>query len=234
MTLLGDAIADAMARPNLDERLIVAPLLDPRKQIGPGSVDLRLGTEFIEFNRSGRRYVDVTYAEDESIGAGPFERRTVIPLGSGLTLHPGQFVLGCTLEFISLPADLSAQVVSRSSWGRLGLIVATAVAVQPGYKGVLTLELVNAGSVPIVLRPGMRVAQMQLWKSDSPTTSSYSETGKYRVPVGPESSRLVEERAEGLRLERLGSAVAGRSTAGSDFTDTEAGSAESVIDESVE
>jgi dCTP deaminase len=220
MTLLGDAIREAMNRPNLDDRLIISPLLDPLKQIGPGTVDLRLGTEFVEFNRSGRRCVDVVSDDVSSMPDRVFERRAVVPLGSGMALHPGQFVLGSTLEFVSLPGDLSAQVVSRSSWGRLGLIVATAGAVQPGYKGVLTLELVNAGAVPIVLRPGMRVAQMQLWKADEPTSDSYSEVGKYRVPVGPEGSRLREERAEGLRLERIGNIIVGRLNTGVDYAGT--------------
>ncbi len=189
-----------MARTNLDERLIITPLLDPIKQVGPGTVDLRLGTEFLEFNRAGQRLLDAFGDDDPTLQEVAHERRTVVPLGAGLALHPGQFILGSTLEFLSLPADISGQVVSRSSWGRLGLLVATAVAVHPGYKGVLTLELVNTGGIPIMLRPGARVAQIQLWLAESPTSLPYSTGGKYRVPVGPESAKLESERPEGRKL----------------------------------
>lgn len=203
MTLLNEGIREAMARPSLDDRLIITPLLDPDAQIGPGSVDLRLGTEFVEVDRSGQRLVDVF---DRSAARQELarEQRTVVPLGSGLALHPGQFILGSTLEFLSIPADISGQVVSRSSWGRLGLIVATAVAVQPGFRGILTLELVNTGSVPILLRPGSRVAHIQLWQASEQTSRPYSLDGKYLVPTGPETARLRGELNEGSRLQRVG------------------------------
>lgn len=202
MTLLGDGIRDAMARKNLADRLLITPLLDP-KQIGAGTVDLRLGTEFLEVDRSGQQLLDAldpqTTAQERQR-----ERRTVVALGQGLALHPGQFVLGSTLEFLHLPSDLVGQVLSRSSWGRLGLLVTTAATVQPGYRGVLTLELVNHGDVPIMLRPGSRVAQLQLWQAPEPTSSPYPRNGRYRVPTGPESSRLEAEADEAARLAGIG------------------------------
>jgi dCTP deaminase len=134
-----------------------------------------------------------------------------VPLGEHLVLHPGQFLLGSTLEFIRLPRRLGAQVLSRSSWGRLGLLVATAVIVQPGFAGSLTLELVNTGSVPIRLRPGLRVAQLQVWAADSETAAPYS-TGseKYRAPLGPESNKLAWEADELTRLQAIGRRLLGR------------------------
>lgn len=208
MTLLTEGIKEAMSRTKLDERLIISPLLDREQQIGPGTVDLRLGTEFLEFDRSGRAILDVLNRDDSVLRRGSYERRTIVPLGGQLALHPGQFILGSTLEFISMPSDISGQVVSRSSWGRLGLLVATAVVVQPGYKGVLTLELVNTGGVPIILRPGSRVAQIQLWQSKEPASVSYAERGKYQVSVRPEPAKLAGERAEAAKLARIGSLVA--------------------------
>jgi dCTP deaminase len=202
VTLFADGIRAAMSRPELEKRLMITPLLDGA-QIGSGTVDLRLGTEFIEVDRSGQRVIDV---RDQSTTAQEIrrERRTVLALGQGLALHPGQFILGSSLEFLHLPADISGQVLSRSSWGRLGLLVATAVAVQPGFRGVLTLELVNHGNVPIMLRPGARVAQLQLWKSDEPTTTPYSRTGRYLVPTGPETARLQREAEEAAKLHLIG------------------------------
>jgi dCTP deaminase len=189
-------------------RLVVAPLLDDA-QVGSGSIDLRLGTEFIETERRNEAVIDPY--ETSEVPVVTKDHVHFVPLGQHLVLHPGQFVLGATLEFLRLPAHLGAQVLSRSSWGRLGLLVATAVVVQPGFAGSLTLELVNTGNVPIRLRPGLRVAQLQVWSAGSPTTTPYS-TGKekYRAPLGPESNKLAWESDELERLQLIGRRLLGR------------------------
>jgi dCTP deaminase len=204
--LLHEELNTEMSATELKDRLIVTPLLDPA-QIGPGSIDLRLGTEFIESERRSEALID-PYDTASLNAAG--ESEVYVPLGQHLVLHPGQFVLGATLEFVRLPAHLGAQVLSRSSWGRLGLLVATAVAVQPGFAGCLTLELVNAGSLPIRLRPGLRVAQLQVWSAKTATGSPYA-TGfeKYRAPLGPESNRLAWESSELDRIRRIGAKLLG-------------------------
>ncbi len=125
-------------------------------------------------------------------------------------LHPDQFVLGATLEFIRLPATVGAYVLGRSSWGRIGLIVATAVMIQPGFTGAVTLELVNEGESPIALYPGSRIAQLAVHTLDHATEHGYDAGDpKYFAPTGPQISRLSKERAEidairetGARLER--------------------------------
>ncbi len=186
-------------------RLVITPLLDPAKQIGAGSVDLRLGTEFLETPRQDNAFIDPFGADDQSAFRAVSDIRTYVPLGSQYVLHPGQFALGSTLEFVVLPDDVTGQVLSRSSWGRLGLLVATAVAVQPGFRGSLTLELVNAGTVPIVLRPGLRIAQLQMWGSAHLAQNPYSSgSNKYRAPLGPESNRLAWEVGERQRLKSIG------------------------------
>lgn len=205
--LLREQLLAEMGREKLADRLVVTPLLDP-DQVGSGSVDLRLGTEFIETERRSEALIDPygdVLADHQSSDIKVF-----VPLGQHLVLHPGQFILGATFEFIRLPAHLGAQVLSRSSWGRLGLLVATAVAVQPGFAGCLTLELVNAGSVPIRLRPGLRVAQLQVWSADAPTKSPYaSGFEKYRAPLGPESHRLAWETEELDRIRSVGKKLLG-------------------------
>lgn len=199
------ALTDGEIRAMLDvedpaRRLLITPLLDPAKQIGPGSIDLRLGTEFLETPRQNNASIDPFATIGPRVRPGG-DVRTYVPLGDQYVLHPGQFALGATLEFVVLPDDVTGQVLSRSSWGRLGLLVATAVAVQPGFRGSLTLELVNAGTVPIVLRPGLRIAQLQLWRSQSPAVQPYSKGGnKYQAPLGPESNRLAWEDDERKRL----------------------------------
>lgn len=203
--LLREQLLAEMSREALSDRLVVTPLLDDA-QVGPGSIDLRLGTEFIETERRSEAVVD-PYG-DQTDGSGDSE--VFVPLGQHLVLHPGQFILGATLEFIRLPSHLGAQVLSRSSWGRLGLLVATAVAVQPGFGGCLTLELVNAGSLPIRLRPGLRVAQLQVWSAKDPTANPYaSGFEKYRAPLGPESNRLAWESGELDRIRAVGERLLG-------------------------
>ena len=206
--LLREQLQAAMVAPVFADRLVVTPLLDPA-QVGAGSIDLRLGTEFIETDRRSEAMIDPYLSPPESPSSE--DRVGFVPLGEHLVLHPGQFLLGATLEFIRLPANLGAQVLSRSSWGRLGLLVATAVAVQPGFAGCLTLELVNTGNVPIRLRPGLLVAQLQVWAAEAATAISYA-TGseKYHAPLGPESNKLAWESDELDRLKHIGRSLLDR------------------------
>lgn len=210
--LLRDQLSKAMKREVLDERLIVVPLLDD-DQVGAGTIDLRLGTEFIEIRRWTETGIDPLNLDPQSqsrlVQSAQTADRAFVSLGAKFVLHPGQFVLGATLEFIRLPLDISGQVVGRSSWGRLGLMVATAVVVQPGFAGVLTLELVNAGSVPIHLYPGLRVAQLQLWMAESATGLPETDRPKYAVPLGPESVHLAWKSDEVDRIKAIGNRLAG-------------------------
>ena len=199
-SLLRDGILAALRRDDVRDRLVVSPLLDLEQQVGPGTIDLRLGTEFIETTRHQQQSIDPVDALSGIVEL----TSSYIPLGGEFTIHPAQFVLGHTMEFVSLPPDLIGQVLTRSSWGRLGLLVATAVLVQPGYKGILTLELFNAGTVPIVLRPGLRIAQLQLWQSTVPTSAPYSSGGKYTSNLGPEPNRLTVESEEREKLKTIG------------------------------
>lgn len=184
MTLLKhEDLTDSMNSTELENRLVVTPLLD-EQQIGPASIDLRLGSEFVEIRRREESLLD-TFSESPA-SANKREERVVVPLGESLVLHPGQFVLGSTLEFIRMPPHLAGQVLSRSSWARQGLIVATAVTVQPGYGGVLTLEIVNMGPIPMALYPGLRIAQLCVWTLDGPTKSPYLKA-PLEAPLGPQS-----------------------------------------------
>src|SRR5204863_735414 len=85
-----------------------------------------------------------------------------VSFGSRFILHPRNFVLGVTLEWLRLPSDLAGYVVGRSSWGRRGLIIATAAGVHPGFTGCLTLELSNVGEIPIAVKPGVSICQLFL------------------------------------------------------------------------
>lgn len=202
MTLLGhEDLKRAMDR-DLESRLVVTPLLD-KAQIGPASVDLRLGTEFLVMRRTHGAVLDP--GEDPEGAGSAVHEEVRVPLGRSLWLHPQHFVLGATLEFIRLPPDLGAYVLGRSSWGRVGLLVATAVMVQPGYGGSLTLELVNEGDAPIRLYPGLRVAQLAVHTLATPTKHLYARPGaKYLAPTGPQPSRAAWDKEEIEQLQAVG------------------------------
>lgn len=192
-----------------NRRLIVTPLLDPH-QVGRGAVDLRLGTEFLLLRRTQKPGLDP--ASENQLEVDALQERVVVPFGEELWLHPRHFILAATLEFIRLPDDLCAYVVGRSSWGRLGLVVATAVFVHPEFRGCLTLELVNEGDSPICLSPGSRIAQLAVHKLEHPAPPVSDEEDKYRAPVRPEPSRLssAREHTEFQQLSELGASLRSR------------------------
>lgn len=206
MTILQqEALEAALNNENLDERILVSPLLSD-KQIGPASIDLRLGTEFLLPRRVFSAGLDPGKSNERTVEAR--RERLVVPLGESLWLHPQQFVLGSTLEYVRLPNKYAAYVVGRSSWGRLGLIVATAIMVQPGYGGILTFELANAGDSPIKLYPGLRIAQLAVHTLQDETEHGYQASGgKYPSPTGPEETKLAWEQDEIERLQKIAAAM---------------------------
>lgn len=184
-----------------EDRLIVTPLLEGN-QIGEASIDLRLGSEFLLLRKTRQPGIDVAAADFEAQIEELYER-IVVPFGEGLWLHPQQFALGATLEFIRLPTTHGAYVLSRSSWGRLGLLVATAVMVQPGFAGSLTLELVNAGDSPINLYPGLALAQLAV-HSLPEKTKFVKDDPNYVAPTSPQAAKLDKDRAVLDKVKRLG------------------------------
>lgn len=205
MSLLGtDALKAAMKR-DLPTRLVVTPLLD-EKQIGTASIDLRLGTEFLLLRRTRGPGLDPGKDTQQQVEA--LQERVVVPLGEKLWLHPQHFVLAATLEYIRLPNDLGAYVVGRSSWGRVGLIVATAVLAHPGFAGCLTLELVNDGDSPIALYPGLRIAQLAVHTAAGAVVDEAE--AKYVGPTRPQASKLAKEKAEVEHLAELAEQLASR------------------------
>jgi len=181
--LTGEAIWKQMGRP--DDPLVVTPLLEA-SQVGDASIDVRLGHEFIVLRQARMHHVDPTEPNDWKTVLHRSQEKTRISLHEPFALHPGQLVLGATLEYVSIPKRLTATVEGRSSWGRLGLIIATASTIAPGFKGCVTLELVNGGGVPLVVYPGVRIAQLIFQRA----LGSGQYDGKYDCPTGPQFTRI--------------------------------------------
>jgi len=147
---------------DVNDPLIITPMLDLEElnTTGAASIDIRLGCWFMSFQQSRIGVFDV-YDKDGSIPSeSKLTKSCYVPFGEGFIIHPKAFVLGVTLEWIRLPSNRAAYVVGRSSWGRHGLIIATATGVHPGFTGCLTLELSNVGEIPITLKPGTRICQL--------------------------------------------------------------------------
>jgi deoxycytidine triphosphate deaminase len=135
-----------------------------------------LGKEETEKRRSGMRK-EMERSLIPRIPEGQLVRPSHIRFGADFILHPRSFVLGVTLEWLRLPCDLAGYVVGRSSWGRRGLVIATATGVHPGFTGCLTLELTNLGDVPIAIRPGMAIGQLFLHGIDAKNDRSVDQSG---------------------------------------------------------
>jgi dCTP deaminase len=136
--------------------------------VQPASVDLRLGDSFRVFHNHRATAIDLRQPPEN------LTEEVLVPEGESFVIHPGEFCLGRTLEWVELPDDIVARIEGKSSLGRLGLIVhATAGFCDPGWKGTLTLELNNLTRVPIILHPGLEIAQLSFMMLDRPARRPY-------------------------------------------------------------
>jgi dCTP deaminase len=144
---------------------------DP-KMVQPASIDLRLGDSFRVFHNHRATAIDLRDPPSN------LTEEVVMPDGDAFVIHPGEFCLGRTLEWVQIPDDIVARIEGKSSLGRLGLIVhATAGFCDPGFEGTLTLELNNLTRVPIRLYPGLPIAQLSFMTLDRPAARPYGSAG---------------------------------------------------------
>lgn len=195
---------------------MVGPLLEPTEQIAgsQASVDVRLGCDFRLASAANINVLD-EFADAPSnafIDLPRLYTNVYVPMGGGITVHPHQLLLAHTLEYIRLPEDLMAYVVGRSSFGRLGLTIATAIGVHPNFYGPLTLEIRNLGEAPLRLYPGQTIAQLffhqltparqkQLWRGVDEKIGQFTPSNE---PVPSRiSSKRTSERLRALRKKRI-------------------------------
>ena len=165
-------------------RIVIDPYIPEAVQ--PSSVDLHLDRRFRVFRNSRYPFIDVR--------ADQPELTELVEIGGDdpFILHPGEFVLGSTLERVELPNDLVARLEGKSSLGRLGLLIhSTAGYVDPGWEGNLTLELSNVANLPITLYDGMKIGQISFQRLSSPAEVGYGDASigsKYRGQRDPTAS----------------------------------------------
>jgi dCTP deaminase len=178
------------------DRLVISPLLDADKQLKPGtaSVDVRLGQRFHVPLRAKLSQLDLLSPSHQT-DLLKYKDDTFVPIGDYFVLHPGQFVLGETLEWVHLPQELVAFVIGKSTWGRDGLIIATAIGVHPNFSGILTLEISNVGEIPIYLYPGLAIAQLFLVSVEPAAKSAAPVPSAFLVQTSPRTRNVeIEDR----------------------------------------
>lgn len=195
MTVLGrGALREKLAAGHL----VVSPILCEH-QIGASSIDLRMGNVALMARARGSSHVDPALDKADS-RRNPYltemrrqqkHERFELPFGAELLLHPGALALVPTLEWVRLPADLMGEVTARSTWAREGLSIATATMIEPGYEGIVTLELANLGQIPIALYPGLMIAQIAF----APVQQGENRTdkGQFKGSFSPGQGRLAKD-----------------------------------------
>lgn len=186
-------LSDKTIKEYLDEGKIVIDPLKDEKQIQPSSVDMRLGDEFKVFKVIRQPYIDPKDPDE----VAEYMESTTVAEGDAFIIHPNEFALATTYEYVKVPNDLVARVEGRSSMGRLGVTMhVTAGYIDPGFEGKITLEISNIGAMPVALYPGQRVCQIVFETMTTPSEIPYGHpdrNSKYMGQVKPESSRIKQD-----------------------------------------
>ena len=166
-------------------KVIIEPVED--SQIQAACIDLRLGGEFRVFKHAAEAFID---------SANPREYTECVKSEGMFVIHPGEFILGITMERVSLPPDIAAYVDGKSSLGRLGVTAhITSSLVEPGWDGRLVLEIANLGKMPVSLYPDMKICKLVLMRMSSASEKPYgarNET-KYKGQDGVTESRISRD-----------------------------------------
>ena len=169
-------------------RIVIDPFDEGLLQ--PASVDLRCDHLFRVFRNYTSRVIDVKLDQRD------LTELVEIGADDSFVLHPGEFVLGSTLERVAIADDLVGRVEGKSSLGRLGLLIhSTAGFVDPGFDGHITLELSNVANLPITIYPRMKIGQISFLRMTTPADRPYGSVGtgsKYQGQRGPTPSRYFE------------------------------------------
>ncbi len=171
-------------RQGFGDGLSIVPLpdneIDQIEKNGEAAVDLRLGRWFVSLRQARIGGIDIMDRQD---GSDQYSKLYFRPFGEKFVVHPGRFVLGITLEWLTLPPSIGAYVTGKSSLGRRGLVIETAAGIHPGFSGCLALEIANVGEVPLSITPGMKIAQMFPHAALGEVRASESNFNGQRKPI---------------------------------------------------
>ncbi len=132
--------------------------------VGPGSVDLRLSSQFRVFKRLKRALVVGDEIDLEEI-------TELVSAEESFVLPPGQAVLGMTLERIKLPDYLCGWLEGRSCFARVGLLIhMTAAFIHPGVNNRQVLEISNLAPFPLALKVGAPICQFIFQRTEGRAT----------------------------------------------------------------
>jgi len=186
-------LSDQEIKKYLDEgKIQITPKPNLDEQLGSASLDLRLDSEFMIFEHTKNPYIDTRNPETFR----DITRLVKIKDDEPFVFHPGEFVLGVTMEEIFLPDDVAARIDGRSSLGRLGIVIhSTAGHIDPGFRGKIVLEMENIGMIPVLLYPKIRICQLVFESLMTPTTMPYykKKNAKYVDAKHPQESKLEKE-----------------------------------------
>ena len=182
-------LSDRTIRRQIDEGRIGIDPYDA-ELLQPSSLDVRVDRYFRVFRNSRYPFIDVKEPQEELTELVEIDDETPF------MLHPGEFVLGSTLERVQLPDDLVARLEGKSSLGRLGLLIhSTAGFIDPGSDGHVTLELSNVANLPITIYHAMKIGQLSFVQMTEPAATPYGADGlgsKYQGQKGPTPSRYYK------------------------------------------
>lgn len=167
--------------------LVITPVLS-KDQIGQASIDLRLGNIFKVSRQTREGFIDISKDNIEK-----FFDTSYRDFGEDFILYPNQLVLANTFEFIKLPNNIMSNIYTRSSINRLGVKISSIA--QPGYRGTLTLELINMSDSPVKLKCGMRIIQLVLFDVGNGGVLPYSNIkgAKYIANTEPKVSNIFDD-----------------------------------------
>jgi dCTP deaminase len=186
-------LSDRTIRSEIESGRIAIDPFDP-SLVQPSSIDVRVDSRFRVFHNARYPYIDVRQPMED------LTELVEVHGGEPFILHPGEFVLGQTLERVTLPNDIVARLEGKSSLGRLGLLIhSTAGFVDSGFSGNLTLELSNVANLPITIYEGMPIGQISFMRMDGPVDSPYGSdrtSSKYQGQAEPTPSRFYKNFAD--------------------------------------
>lgn len=165
-----------------EKKLVFKPNLN-KDQIGPASIDLKLGSIFKKFNISKQCLLDTK----KELPDKDFIITTKVKQGEAFILHPNDFVLASTKEYLKVPDNIALKVEGKSTLARMGILVHTAGFVDPGFEGTLTLEISNQSNLPVALYPDMHICQIAVELLSSSAQVPYNKRKKslYSKAKGP-------------------------------------------------